>query len=220
MSGSKAQVYDPRRTDMEHADTDVLLARAGQGDAAAREQLLTRHRDRLRRMVAVRLDRRLAARVDASDVVQDTLTDAAGKLAEYARDRPLPFYPWLRRLAWERVVKLHQRHITAGKRSVTREEAPPLPEESALELAQRLAAPGPSPSKQVLRRELQGRVSAALATLAPHDREVLVLRYLEQLPIADVAAILGVSVGAVKSRQLRALVRLRALLADDLAESQ
>jgi RNA polymerase sigma-70 factor (ECF subfamily) len=93
-----------------------------------------------------------------------------------------------------------------------------LPEESALELAQRVVAPGASPSKQVLRKELQGRVLAALAALAPTDREVLVLRYLEQLSTAEVAAVLEITPGAVKSRQLRALVRLRVLLADDLAE--
>src|SRR6516165_5011523 len=93
------------------ADTDELLERAGSGDTTAREQLLIRHRARLRRMVAVRLDRRLAARVDPSDVVQETLAEAARNLADYLRERPIPFYPWLRRLAWERLVKLHRRHI-------------------------------------------------------------------------------------------------------------
>ena len=82
-------------------DTDQLLDRAAQGDDRARQQLLARHRRQLRRMVATHLDRRLAARVDASDVVQEALADAARKLDGYLRERPLPFYPWLRRLAWE-----------------------------------------------------------------------------------------------------------------------
>src|SRR5262245_2668134 len=113
-------------------DTDELLADATRGDADARQRLLTRHRARLRRMVEVRLDRRLAARVDASDVVQEALADAARKLDGYLRDRPLPFYPWLRRLAWERLVKVHRRHLHAGRRSVRREEPGllALPEES------------------------------------------------------------------------------------------
>jgi DNA-directed RNA polymerase specialized sigma24 family protein len=125
-------------------DTDALLQQAGQGDAAARQQLLARHRDRLRRMVAVRLDPRLAARIDPSDVVQEALWDAAGRLSDYLRDRPVPFYPWLRRLAWEHLVKLHERHLQARKRSVLREEpyAPDLPDRSALLLAQRLAQYG------------------------------------------------------------------------------
>src|SRR5947199_1017053 len=98
-------------------DTDELLRTASLGDEAARDQLLARHRDRLRRMVAVRLDRRLAARVDPSDVVQEALADAARRLDDYLRERPMAYYPWLRRLAADRLDKAHRRH-TAGRRSV------------------------------------------------------------------------------------------------------
>src|SRR3954469_4069846 len=116
-------------------DSDYLLDRAAAGDPAARQRLLERHRKRLRRMVALRLDRRLAARVDPSDVVQEALADAGRKLDGYLRGRPLPFYPWLRQLAWERLVKLHRRH-RADKRDVAREAPPDMPEQSALELAE------------------------------------------------------------------------------------
>jgi RNA polymerase sigma-70 factor (ECF subfamily) len=201
------------------ADTEALIEQAAGGDADARQQLLVLHRDRLRQMVAFRIDRRLAARVDPSDVVQEALADAAQKLDGYLGTRPLPFYPWLRRLAWERLVKLHQRHIGAGRRSVTREEAAPLPDESAVELARRLASPGTSPSHAAQRLELQGRVQAALSGLPERDREVLVLRYLEQLSLAEIAAVLEITPGAVKLRHLRALERLRGLLGNDLAEN-
>jgi RNA polymerase sigma-70 factor (ECF subfamily) len=203
-----------------NTDTEGLLERARRGDVEARQLLLARHRDRLRRMVAVHLDRRVAARVDPSDVVQEALADAARKLEGYLGEQPLPFYPWLRRLAWERLVKLHQRHIGAERRSVTREEHAPLPEESAVELARRLVSPGTSPSNQVLRQELQIRVQAALAELPGRDREVLALRYLEQLSTAETAAVLGITSGAVKLRHLRALERLRGLLGEDLAEGR
>src|SRR5581483_1117454 len=195
-------------------DTDQLLARAAAGDAAARGRLLQRHRGRLRRMVALRLDRRLAARVDPSDVVQDALAEANRRLDDYLRGRPLPFYPWLRRLAWDQLVRLHHRHVAAGRRSVTREEPPPLPGESALVLADRLLAAGPDPADAALRRELRHRVRDALADLRPADREVLVLRFLERLTAAEAAAVLGVSAGAVKVRQFRAMERLRARLGD------
>src|SRR5262245_32662781 len=115
---------------MPETDTELLLERAAAGDAGARDRLLQRHRGRLRRMVAVRADPRLAARVDPSDVVQETLADAARKLDAYLRDRPLPFYPWLRRLAQERLAALHRRHVRAKRRSVTR-EAGALPDRSA-----------------------------------------------------------------------------------------
>src|SRR5690349_13893335 len=98
-------------------DTNQLLCRASSGDAAAREQLLARHREKLKRMVAVRLDRHLAARVDPSDVVQETLTDAARRLDDYLARRPMPYYPWLRRLALDRIDKAHRRH-RARRRTV------------------------------------------------------------------------------------------------------
>jgi RNA polymerase sigma-70 factor (ECF subfamily) len=200
------------------ASVSDLLDRAAHGDAAARDRLLGRHRGRLRQMVAVRMDRRLAARLDPSDVVQDTLADAARRLPDFLNRRPLPFYAWLRQLACERLTDLYRRHVRAGKRSVIREEPPALPDESAQELADRLLARGSSPSRQMQRRELVGRVHRALARLAAHDREVLVLRHLEQLSMKEIADVLQVSEGAVKVRHLRALERLRDLLGDACGE--
>jgi RNA polymerase sigma-70 factor (ECF subfamily) len=205
---------------MPDADTEHLLDRAAAGDAGARDGLLARHRDRLRRMVAVRADPRLAARVDPSDVVQDTLAEAAGKLDGFLRTRPLPFYPWLRRLALERLAALHRRHVQARRRSVTREAARmDLPDGSAFELADRLFARQSSPSARLQRQELQVRVRSALAALREADREVLVLRHLEGLPAKEIAAVLGTSEGAVHTRHVRALQRLRALLGPDVEMS-
>ena len=76
-------------------DTDRLLDRVQQGDVEASSQLLDRHRDRLRHMIRVRMDPRIIARVDPSDVIQEAMIDAHRQLLEYAIDRPLPFYPWL-----------------------------------------------------------------------------------------------------------------------------
>ena len=196
-------------------DTDQLLQRVTHGDESAYGPLLERHRPQLRQMIALRLDRRLRARVDPSDVVQEALAEAAGKLAEYARRRPMPFYAWLRRLAWERLVHLHRRHVRAGKRSIAREEpGPHLTDESALELADRLAARGSSPSARLQHKELRGQLHAALARLDECDREVLALRYLERLSTPEMAAVLGLTEAGVKTRQLRALQRLRDLLGD------
>lgn len=203
-------------------DSDELIARAGGGDRSAREELLGRYRGRLRKMVAVRLDRRLAARVDASDVVQEALLAAAQKLSDYLRQRPLPFYPWLRRLAWEQLVKLHERHLHTRKRGAGREDqrSLTLPDESAVQLAWHLVAPGTSPSNRLVRAEMRDRVQAALIQLPESDREVLVMRYLEQLSMGEIAAVLGITEGAVKMRHTRALKRLSGLFGGDPREGE
>ncbi len=204
------------------ADEIELLRAAANGDDGAGQQLLARHRSRLRQMVAVYLDRRLAARVDPSDVVQEALADAARGLADYLRERPLPLYPWLRQFAWQRLLQHHRHHIRAQRRSVDR-EVPwdlALPDRSADALADRLMANGTSPSRRMIRDELRQRVQAAMDQLATRDREILVMRHLEEMSAAEIAAILGVSEGAVRVRLLRALTRLRALLDDGGSEAQ
>jgi len=153
-------------------------------------------------------------------VVQEALAEAAQKLSDYLRRRPLPFYPWLRQLALERLIGLHRLHIRAQKRSVVREEAGALPltDESALELADRLMETAGTPISQLLRDELRSRVHAALFRLAPRDREVLVLRHLEQLSIREIAAVLGIREGAVKTRHLRALQHFRDAVIEEQGE--
>ena len=102
-----------------------LLDRATAGDPTVIDELLAAHRDRLRRMVDVHLDPRVGGRGDASDVIQEALVDAAGHLPDYlANHRAIPFYVWLRKLAWQRLIKFHERHLGAQKRTVLREQPP------------------------------------------------------------------------------------------------
>jgi RNA polymerase sigma-70 factor, ECF subfamily len=192
------------------SETRYLIERAECGEHAARQQLLERYRGYLRRMISVRLDRRLAARVDPSDVVQDTLIEAARRLDDYLRERPLPFYGWLRQLAGERLIDTHRRHVTSQRRTIAMEQkAPELPDASADKLIQKLLAADTSPSNHLIRKERHERLREALASLPQRDREVVVMRHLEQLSTAEIAAMLEISEPAVKSRLLRALIRLR-----------
>lgn len=205
----------------ENRDTpSELLLRSATDDGEARAQLLLRFRERLRRMIAMRLDRRLAARVDPSDIVQETMRDAFARLSEYFADPKIDFYPWLRRIAWDRLMDVYRQHIEAQKRSVLKEQnwAPELNEQSVAELANSLITHSHNPRQQALRAELETRVLQALAQLKPHDREILVLRYLEQLDVTEIAGVLGISATAVTSRHLRALQRLRRLVGDESAE--
>ena len=197
------------------ADTEDLIGRASRGDAAAVEELFARYRDRVRQMIAVRIDPGLLGRFDASDVVQETLVEASRKLPEYLEGQPLPFYPWLRQIAWERLVDARRRHVQARKRAVGRQrQQHRLPDRSTTALADRLIASGTSPSGHFAREELRDRMQATLRALPPRDREVLVLRHLEQLSTREIASVMGITESAVKMRQLRALQRLRGLLND------
>ena len=202
-------------------DVDDLIDRASAGDQSARERLLGEHRGRLRRMVAVRLDPRLSARVDPSDVVQETMVEAWQKLSDYLRRRPLPFYPWLRQLAWGRLRKLHQLHVRAQKRTVMRERDfyLPLPDDSSMQLAEGLLRARESdPGDRLGRSEALKSMLDALQRLPERDCEILVLRHLEGLSTRETAAVLGFTEGTVKVQRVRALKKLRALLGVDLEE--
>jgi RNA polymerase sigma-70 factor (ECF subfamily) len=197
-------------------DTDQLVQLAAKGDAAAAERLLARHRTRLHRMVSSRLDRSLSARIDPSDVVREAFAEAFQKLPEYLRTRPLSFYPWLRTIAWQRLVKLRRTHIGASRRSVRREQMPALPlaESSALMLADQFLAKGTDPGRRMIREELHTRVQSALKRMKTEDRELLSTRYLEQMSLKEISESLAISTAAAKMRQARALERLERLLSD------
>jgi len=198
-------------------DTDELLAQARAGDERAGIEAILRQRDRLRTMLALRMDKRLRARVDPSDVIQETMMVASRRLAEFfeqekqEQQKDVPFYVWLRSLAFDRLIEMQRAHIGAKRRSVSREERAVLrlPDESVAELAARLVDVAADPRARMVRQELRQRVREALDRLPPRDREVLVLRHLEELSVAETAAALGIKSGAVKVRALRALKKLR-----------
>jgi RNA polymerase sigma-70 factor, ECF subfamily len=200
-------------------EVDRLLRDAGRGDEPSVRRLFDHYRGRLLRMVATRLDTRLAPRVDPSDVVQDSLAEAAGKLDDFLRARPLPYYVWLRGFALQRVQKAHRAHIHTKGRSVLCEvPTPPLAADSAEDLADRLVASDTSPSRRCERAEDLLRMRAALARLGSRDREVLVLRYLEELSFAEVAAVLEIKEEAAKVRHFRALERVRKLFDEPMRD--
>ncbi len=199
---------------MEMDGTEALLHLALQGDTTAVNQLLSRHRARLRRMVEVYLDPRVSVRADASDVVQEALAEAAIKLPEFARNGDFPFYPWLRQLAWQRLVQLHRRHIGAAKRSVKREQATGDFSSglSVLQLAQWVAAKESSPSQRKVREERRDELLASLQELPEHYRQIVVLRHIEELQLDEIAVVLNLGVEAVRSRYRRAIERLHGIL--------
>jgi RNA polymerase sigma-70 factor (ECF subfamily) len=199
----------------EASETASLLRRAAQGDQAAWGALLVRSRDRLRRMVALRLDRRLQGRVDPSDIIQEACIDASARLAEYARQPDMPFFLWLRFLTGQRLLRVHRQHLGAEMRDVAREVSlyrGALPAATSAALAAQLLGRDTRPSEAAVRAERSIRLQEALNSMDPLNREVLALRHFEQLSNAEAARVLGLQEPAAAKRYVRALKRLRLIL--------
>jgi RNA polymerase sigma-70 factor (ECF subfamily) len=198
------------------SEVGQLLDRAATGDPQAWRALFDRDRPRLRRMVALRMDRRLQGRVDPSDVIQDAHIEAMTRLPEYLRESKLPFFLWLRLIVGQRLTLLHRRHLGAHARDAGREIGlyhGALPEATSAALAARLLGRLTQPSEAAVRTERRIRIQTALNAMDPLDREILALRHFEQLSNGEAAQALGLSKSTASKRYVRALQRLKESLA-------
>ena len=202
--------------------TQELLVAARGGDVAAVNNLMERHRKALRRMVALRMDRQIAGRVDASDIVQDVLVEANRRLADFIDDGKMPFHLWLRQLAKDRLIDMHRRHH-AQRRSVEREQpikADGNMDRSSMDLEGQLSDPQLTPAAANIRKEQRGLFWEALDDLCEQDREVILMRHAEHLGNSEVAEALDLSPAAAGMRYLRAMRRLRAILKEDDSQDE
>jgi len=202
--------------------TQELIAQAQGGDGQAVNRLLERHREAVRRMISLRMDRNLQQRVDASDIVQDVLVDANRRMAEYLQNPAMPFHLWLRQMAQDRLIDAHRRHRVAAKRSVDREQrlvARNHLDHSTLELAAQLRDGERTPAAAAQWNEFQHLFQSALEELEEKDREVVLMRHFEKLSNSEVAEALGLSPPAASMRYLRAVRRLREFLAPDTSSA-
>jgi RNA polymerase sigma-70 factor, ECF subfamily len=191
---------------------EELLDAARNGDEGALAVLVGRHRDRLERMVRLRLDRRLQGRVDPADVVQEAYLALRGKFPQYSADPPLPFFLWLRLEVGQKLVDVHRFHLGTQMRDAGQEVSlhrGPLPPVTSLSLAEHLLGKLTTASHAAMRAELKLRVQEALNGMDPNDREVLILRHFEELSNAEVAQVLGIKPSAAVNRYVRALKRLK-----------
>ena len=187
----------------ELAPTDPVLCRALGGDQAALAELFDTHRDRLRRMIDLRMDRRIRPRVSTSDVLQEAYVELAKQLANYARDPKLPFYLWVRRITGQRLAKLHRKHLDADKRNAELEvrlHRGSLPGATSFALASKLIGRLTSVTEKAIRAERQLQLQEALNAMEEADREVLAMRHFEQLSNSEIAAELGMAYSAVGMR--------------------
>lgn len=197
--------------------TNALLVAAKLGDDEAVGQLLDRHRASVRRLVELRLDRKVQRRVDVSDVVQEVMFEASGRLDRYLQDPAMAFHLWIRQIAWDRIIDTYRRHRVSAKRNMDREQPMSVPmggDQSSIQLIAQLRDPAMTPATAATQAELSRNVEAAIHRLADQDREVILMRHFEHLSNLEIAEVLGLNPPAASMRYLRALRRLRQLLQD------
>lgn len=200
--------------DQQTPDIDALLDRLRAGQQEALGELFDRYRPQLRRMVELRLDPRLAARVAASDVLQEAYIDSLSRYEHFFKREGVSFYVWLRLVVNQTLIDLHRRHLAAKMRNAGQETAPAWAHATSVSLARHLVARMDSPSQIVRKDEMLAQVQAALESLDPMDREILTLRHFEELGNNEVAELLGLQKAAASNRYVRALGRLREALAN------
>jgi RNA polymerase sigma-70 factor (ECF subfamily) len=197
------------------ADTrtnEELLDAARNGDEGALALAFERQRDRLERMVRLRMDRRLQGRIDPADVVQEAYLAVRSKFPQYSADSRLPFFLWLRLEVGQKLVDVHRFHLGTQMRDAGQEVSlhrGALPPVTSLSLAEQLLGKLTTASHAAMRAELKIRVQEALNSMAPQDREVLILRHFEELSNAETAQVLGIKPSAAVNRYVRALKRLK-----------
>ena len=198
-----------------HRDDCTLSARLASGDRQALELLLDRNRDRLKRMLLVRLTPDLAARMDASDIIQEAFLQAAINADNYEHHPDRSFYLWIRKIAENKLLEAHRRHVGAAKRDLHRERHlhdSPGSISSASLAGLFLASSGSGPLSKVMRAEARQMIQRALSEMGDVDREVLVLRHFEQLSLSEVGDVLELSKSGAAKRYRAAVERLRSVI--------
>lgn len=175
-------------------------------------ELFDHYREKLLRMVAVRLDSRIAGKVDCEDVLQDAYLESARRVGDYIERPSVPFFVWLRQITAQVLIDTHRRYLGAQMRDARLEVSLHRADSAATSAAWpagQLAGSLTTPSQCAVREETIFELIAALEGLGRIDREVLVLRHLEELDNNEVAQVLGIDKYAASKRYLRALARLR-----------
>jgi RNA polymerase sigma-70 factor (ECF subfamily) len=199
----------------QHPDDCELLGSAAAGDSAALASLWQRYRPQLRQMIQLRLDRRLRRRVDPSDILQEAYLDLADRLPNYARERPMPIFLWIRLVTAQRLMQVHRSHLGAALRDAGREvslHSGALRRGGSASLAAQLMGNVTSASQAAARAEQRLRLEQALNAMDAIDREIIALRHFEELSNGEAARVLALSKAAASKRYVRAMMRLQTVL--------
>ena len=204
---------------MGHELTEIgdeeLISRAVGGDRPALAELFSRHRDRLEKMVRVRLHRALRGRIDPPDVLQEVYLDLEKQLHHYPGPAVMPPFLWLRLLTGQRLTRLQRHHLGAAMRAVGREVTVRGDDQSEADsavIADQLVGSLTTASRAAARDERTALVREAIDSLDSADREIISLRSLEGLSNGEAAGVLGLTKAAASNRYVRAMARLQTAL--------
>jgi RNA polymerase sigma-70 factor (ECF subfamily) len=199
-------------------DTENLLGRVREGDVSRLGPLLELYRGYLTLLVRIQIGKRLRAKLDVEDVIQETFLEVHGAIERFRGETTREFLAWLRQITAAVLANQVRRYYGTKRRDIRLERslADDLDRSSdILGFDSALVAHDTTPSQNASRRELAVRLADALGTLPENYREVIILRQLEDLSFPEVATRMGRSVDSVKNLWVRALARLRRGL-DDL----
>ena len=196
---------------MADEEDDELVKAARAGDAQALADLLEGYRDRLRRMVTVRMDARVRGRLDASDVIQEAFVEVARRVEAKKVSEGIPFFLWLRMVTGDQLAQLHRRHLGTDKRDAAREvrlNNSTMPSASSVSLANRLAGQFTSVDRGLKREEVRAKLEHAVNSMDENDREIIAMRHFEELSTDEIATLLEMTRSGVLKRYTRAIRRL------------
>ena len=187
------------------------------GDTDALAGLFARERERLWRVIHFRLAEPLRGRLEPDDVLQEAFLAASQRLSHYAESPATSPFIWLRMIVNQTLIDLHRQHLGAQKRDAQREvslDGVPYAQATSASVAIQLVGVFTSPSGAAARADMLSLVQTAIEQMDPLDREVLALRHFEDLSNREVAEVLGIQQDAASIRYIRALRRLKAILAE------
>lgn len=179
--------------------------------------LSLQHRPFLRKLVQMRMDRRLRARIDPSDIIQITLFEASRRLDEYLDNPKVSFRRWLAYLAEQNTVAAFRQHMQAKKRSASREQSatPSAHVDGVIpELAELLVSDITDPAISVARLERRERLYERLSSMREEDQQIVHLRFFLGLSHSEIAETLNITRDAAAQRGHRALKRLMLITSD------
>lgn len=201
MSSDLPNSVTPRR----HLD---LALQASNGDEDAARELFSAYDQQLRHFVRLRMEGALRNRLDASDIVQDTLMEANRRLKDYLHRQPMPLRIWLYKLASKQLGHARTKHLVRAKRTARREE--PLPDRSSILLANRLVRPM-TPSEHIMKQERNRKLAELIQRLGSMEREILLMRHMEGLNYQEISEILEITAASARQKYVRTLLWLRKL---------